>query len=610
MKNEQDQEDLFKRQLSDPKSLGEKGQVDKIKRFSNDAQEIIQFKKELVHTREKIQSNQIEEEKAQEKKEESPKLHFSIPAPKLKRRRSDKPTFVKSKPKFLAVFMNILSLISLFKNKYKKSKRVRFSIFNFLTNGSFFHPDLSVTIFAQQEIISLQELLQPFLKEIYAWGWCDIKGKRILDPFGFNLISECERLMDKKSVEEFLYFPSNAEKSIGSLNAFIRYFYSVMESEENFILLLSNIQKILTVMSVSKEKTRVLENFKLISNLLNEMKNKNIEKNFLIPIFECFLSRPILKKEIESLVEIDSISTTEYYADARLFASMKSKEEQYEKYIAAKTKKIKALLDLIYIIKKDLNFEVKKATGDETNLMNYAVSKNLSKYKGLPHFESLQTHHKTFLAINYFLETYNFFLSKSVEIKKSIADEKALEVTIFDRRVFESEIYYLQNTTQRLLEIAEKSFRGDIFAPASPEGETADTMKIFLTALNTIADQVYSIGEKLNKYSDIHAKMKVDEGPISSSDLGKEKSLYHDYIVYQIPKRKFSDGYYFFQKKISDILLEIRAFCFQYTYHFESLYRNFPPEHNRQSSLKNLVSDQSNFEKKLKSLEKGDDVDF
>jgi hypothetical protein len=612
MQSFNEQEDLLRNQLRNPKSEGEKAQVDKIRKLSEDPDEIIQFKKDLINTKEKYAKKYSDNETGPERSE----INLRTPEPPVrkttqKRRRADQKAFQQERPGFFQVLVNLLSLISLFKSKYSAEKKIRFSFFNYFTNGSFFFPDYTVFKFARTELIPILETLKPIAREMYDWGWCDAHGKRVLDPYGFNLISQFERLLDKRILEEALVHQYAPEKIIESLNNFTKQYFTLIVKKENRKLLAVNVKKILGIMQEAEVREISQENIRLFTRLMDELFEKPVEQNFLVPIFESHMGRPLAENEYKNWLETEPLSSSEYYADPRLMAAMRVKEEAYEKYLSGKIHSLKSTLALIAEVRNDLEFKVVKGKELFFNLIDYAVQKKYSTFKGFPVLEDLLPHQKCFFCTLFFVDTYDSFLSKDLKVKKDLSEQKTVDIRLFDHTLFENDLDHLFNSTDQLKRIAEKGYRGDIFSPSVEEKDISKEHKNHLNILNNIADIYFSIGIKINKYFSNEAKVKDDARPLTEDQLGKIISAYDQYLIFQIPSKKdFREGYYFFQKRIRDILTEIRAFCFQYTYNFEYQFRKFKFESQRKKTLKKLLSEKVILEKIQKSLESGEDVDL
>jgi hypothetical protein len=607
------QEDIFRKQILDPLSEGELFQVEKIRKLSEDPEDILIFKQELVD----LKSKMIKESPAfalSQNLAEVDKLapaDIQHPRPHPKKRKTDDKVFIKTKPGFFQVLLNIFSLLSQFRNKYRKQRKVRFSILNFLKNSSFFFIDDSVIFFAEKEILPLLNLLHPFVRAIYEWGWCDAKGKRILIPLDFNLISNFERFINKRSLEQFFHFPRNPAKSMVALNGFIHYYYELIHDQVHFERLMLNIKKILFLMVDNKSENISMETVKTILKMIMEFSKMNLERNFLIPVFESFVGHPVLNSETKSLIKITPISISEYYADSRLSSIMKAKEEQYKKYIESKLAKSKELLNLIQNAKRDLDYKIEHSKGHFLSLIEHAVFKKYSIYKGFPNFEDLLPHQKCFFAALYFIETYEGFLTSAMKVKKDITREDIIEARIFELSVFKHELEFIFGALNKLRHIAEKGFTGDIFSHLSKDGELTNEMKIHLSNLDSVADMFFFLGYKIYRYFKGNLKKKEEAQPLNADEMGSMLSFYDQYVIFQISTKKdFNEGYYFFQKKISDILMEIKAFCFQYVYHFENQYRKFQGDSDRSKTLKAMISEISLLEKKIKTLENGDDAEL
>ncbi len=598
-------DDLLREQILNPKSEGEKNQVEQIKKFSEDPEEIIRFRKDLQKVKESYSQHQNDTEDSDSKSNAGRRQIQLTP----KRRRYDLPVIEEKKASFFHVFFNLFSLLRLFKGKYKNSTMVDFSFVNFLSNGSFFSPSRNVALFVQKEIIPLQEMMRPFLRNVYQYGWRDKKGKKILDPYSFNLLAEFERLQNKNHVEDFLQYLNQPAKAMEKLNYFLGYYFSITETQADEHSLLNSLKIVITRMVSDDETALSGKNAKLLLKLAEEFISLPIKEKMITPLLESYLARPLDIGDIEQLIKFKSISTTEYYADPQLKARMKILEEKYKKYLEEKKEKTTNLVNNVYALAKALEFR-RDHNGNKVLLVDYAASKKRNMIKGLMESLDLFSHQKPFLTVEFFFDVYFPLIQSSITVKKDFRERRTMEISFFASDVFSEEFHNIDSSRDYLRKFAEKfQTKENIFETSL--NDLTEEQNYQIIVINNVADQFYSIGSKLIKYFSAQIpENQMTEEVITETNLGKRRSIFESYFLHGLPHKKdFQTEYDFFQKTMYEILQEIQAFCFQYAYSYEHQQRQFKSSDSRQKTFKNLLAEKNKLETELEALKKGEEID-
>ncbi len=606
MNQEQHPDSLFKEKFSRPLSQGEKEQVDRLRQFSSNPDEILQVRKSLQDS----QNRQTKEEfnPASETEEDANRianLREQTYPPTPQRRKYDKPMLTRKRKSFFEILFNIFSINNQFAQKYIRSKKVSFGFFNILSNNSFYFPSPEVIRLVDRELIPLVDLLQPMIKKIYLFGWCDSKGKRFFGPFDFNLISELERAMNRRYLENFLIHRLNPVKSLESLFPFLGYYLSITSKPDQIETVKQNIKTALTFMSGSPEDNLQTKDKKTINVLLDQFFSAQITEDFITPILECYYARPILQFDPYDFFQIEPISSTEFYADSKLLFRMKLKEENYRKQLFKKENEIQQQIKFLSAIQEALIYQRTSNQGN-IDLIDFACQYHLAKIKGFSFVSNLFSHHKSYLATLFFMESYRLFLDKEIvlipkkmpegELASNNARQEFERALLFDSEIFSSEILALQNSLTPLQKIADKNFpKDDIFEKYQDDKNSE--IFYYLITLNNVADQFYQIGEKIYRYLQAPQDCKEESSALTFDEMGLLFSYYHHHEVKELSESAdFHFNYLFFQKKISNILYEIMSFAFQYCFHYENQHRVFASESNRKKTLKSFLKDRSSLE--------------
>ena len=596
-------EDVIRGNFSD----SEQGKIEKFLKISESPAEIASYKKRIlspkgpleiqmaaraVHT-EDIFSNLGDMSEVQH-------------ADKNRRRHDQKALYKRVYPLYKARLFQVLfrssALNRHFRDKYHDREMILFRFMNLFKFGTPFYPGEAVCRFVLGYIIPVQRILKPFMKRMYNQGWCNAKGQRILEPYEFNLIVECERCMDVNAANSFLNNRSNPPRAIAAMNSFLGSYYAIVHNPDNVRALLNSVKKILQHIRPGQSDRAVAVQ---LTGMLHDFFNGDIEENFLIPLFESYLCRTLTVSVLDSMMAIRPVSRTEYYADHKLTDAMSAREEEYRKQLFQTKKELKEELDFLETAQAALDQKtVKHDPRGPTNVLvlSLAIESGLKMIPGFPMYGDFLPQHRALFAAQYFISTLAHVLTKKLEIGTSPTDPRSTSAVLFQGDVFISELRSISSNLKNMRQIAERPFIDDIINEI-PKRMGKDIV-IHRHVLNLVADSFYSIGRKLFLYGTAPDDAVSRNIPLTLKDFGMYRTQYERCFLLASPQQvKMAVGRNLFQKSIKEILLEITAFCIQYVYNFECAFRMFEPDSNRQDTLKNMLSAHAFLKDNLKALE-------
>ena len=515
--------------------------------------------------------------------------------------------YKKHQESFFSLLFNYFKRQHLFFENYGLFSPVELSLWQLITQGNPFQLSSSVYSYIKNEIIPKQQYLRPIITKIYQWGWCDPIGRRILKPLEFNLISNTQRVMDATYCEDFLVGPFHPEKSISKLDFFLAYYFSIAYDSANTITLFEASQNILPIIAAEQPDVFELEEIDTILDNLRSFFSQETEDKFVIPLFETYYGHPI--QNIRTYITPIQISDQEYYAEESLKQAMRLKERQYHKRLEQQSQDLSftlAMLDTIQQdLKKDFSYFSQASTkknygGNHKPLIEYIVERGATQLKISP--ESCNPQQRAYLAIQFFIQHYAPILTEILDMRETFASPKLETSALFRDDLFKEEIKIIRENLIQVTNIAGTTSEKKLFK--LPNEQLSNEELSNLNLLNNIADQYFSIAKKLYMY--LHDSDKEISGyPLASVDLEKYKSKFHHHILYSLSGTKTNNLFsqHLVTRVIASILEEIRCFCFQYTYEFESDYRSFAPQSERQETLKTIVANQSNYVQKFHELQ-------
>lgn len=601
-KEDKSSQDLFNDTFFNPKSEGEREQVSRLQQISENPEDILKFKKKLIDAQKSLQ-NEPGETKQNEEEEYSDRLDHQTDRPyppTPQRRRYDRNILKKQKDGFFKILLSIFQRMDKLAAKYIANRRVSFSVLNLLKNNSFFYPNQSVAAFVERDLIPTINHLSPWIKTIYSWGWCDKNGKKVLKPFEFNLISDFERVLNKGYLDNFLIYRHSPAKALQHLNYFLGYLYSILSDKKNVEQLKLSISKTLNQHNAQESGENAIKDSKKINNLIDYFFSLDISHDLTIPLLESYYGHAVNFFNAQDFFELEKISKSEYQADAKLKMTMFSREKAYLKKIESESKLLKKEITNLEYIQKALLFQ-RESPQSKMDLIDFAAQERISKLKGFNFVSDLKAHHKTFASTLFFLDSYRLFLDSPITIKQDQQDTIKLHIQFFDKEVFSNEIYTIEKSVKQLHTISMKLIpKDDLFSAF--HGDQNSEKFYFLITLNHVADQYFSIAEKLHSYLNNNSE-ELSEEPLRSSELSKYKSIHDNTIVVEIKENSdFRSNYLFFQKTYAHVLYEIMSFCYQYTYNFENRHRAFSADSARKKTLKSQLDVRSKLEVQLQEL--------
>lgn len=592
--------ELFRDQVLNPQSEGERHQVDKIKKFSENPDEILKFRKDLDNMSQGLAPQKEENSSIGAK---GTKVSSASRGKSLKRRRYDKRVVKENKRSFFYILMNIFTILGEFAQKYRKKKNVQASILNQLANGSFLYPSKATAEFVSRDIIPLQEMLRPFMRAIYQYGWRNVDGSLLHKPFEFNLIAEFERLQSKRYLDDYLANRHNPAKAVERINHFIGYYFGIAQDPSYKDQLINALKRSITSMATEESSYFSGQNGKLVLNMAEDFWSLPIIPDLMVPLFESYLARPLTEEELLNLLELEEISSSEYFADPQLKARMQVLADKMKKFVQDKKKKIQEQLSNIQTITEALTVQ-KEYNTKMLLLVDFAANQKRNLMKGFTDAYDLFSYQKPYLSSQYFFETYVPLLYGELLVRKEPSDINTITIQLFDLMAFREELDNITASREYMQNFAEKfQTKDDIFE--IPFTGLTEEQNYQIVVLNNVADQFFRIGQKLKNYLQSESQeSKLVQNPVKKEDFGKFRSIYDSYYLHSFPNMShdFLRDFQLYQKQLSGLLYETMAFCLQYTYYFEHQKRNYKAGDEREKTLKELVSQKSTLENEQNKL--------
>jgi hypothetical protein len=303
---------------------------------------------------------------------------------------------------------------------------------------------------------------------------------------------------------------------------------------------------------------------------------------------------------------VEPVSEDKYYADEKLSAEMKAKEEQYRQYLFRKKELLEFKIRAISQIKMDLIYrENDNAIG--LRLTDWALLTENPSILESQDFSKIPLHKKPYYLALFFIHNYADILTQELDLRVSHLENKMVKVILFQENLFQNEINFIKENLQFLKYISSIRYEVNIFNVHV--NELSQELGYHLNNLNFVADKFYHIGIKLLEYS-FGSNHAAASTPLSQPDLGKNRLPCEDYIIYGLVNDSKIQYSHLFLKTIKSTLQEIRSFCFQYSYYLEHQYRIFPKDNPlREMTLRNFIDSESQLTDLLKKIESGEDID-
>jgi hypothetical protein len=565
-----------------PETLGEQNQAERLKRFSKDPNDILKTREKLEKLKEDLQEKYENQEN-------------------IIRRYNRGKLFVITPPSFLEQIFLYSKVKEKFKQKYGKRRKIKSSFFNLLLRQSLFFPGDEVIKYLEREGMQIIGFLKPVMKILYEAGWLDVKGKTILSPEEFNLIHRAKNIVEDENIEDFFRHYKRPIDVIEKLKRFLSNFFLITLEEGYTTKLIEaiykSIEKILTDEELKNQKREIIGYIEMLFG-------GDFEENVIFPTIESAYLRPFSKKELKKFIVLPPMDLN-YEADPKLSSTMEARKKRYKKELKDKIEAIKEEIEFINDLKSSLSYKLtlpsdKKADilqaiihiiyeGDKATIIK--VQKNIVSY--------------ILSLIQAFNLIYSFILEGNVKIRALNGEIK--EVFIFDETLFQQELETIRKYQANISTFSKKGYNMNILK----KEELNDEERVFINILNHINDAFFFIGEKLYKAIKGHTSQKkvlpqtgdFHIEPLSEKTLGKAMIPFFDNQLVHMATGGMGIKYSLNNKKIYEILEEIKAFSFSFAYKFEYQYRNFS-SHVRFESLRDKIEKINNLMEEKAKLEK------
>ncbi len=560
--NPMDDRKYLKKVMETPEGEFERAQAKRLRAFSTRYDEIITIRKKLKEMKDDLEAS---EESLSFQKE---MFTRTDEIPKFRNRYYDR-SILKARPRgFLGRFTHYFELKRQFKEKYGKKSPVSVHILNYLIHGALFYPSDEVCSFVQ-EILILQEELREPVRRMYTSGWLDKIGADVLTPLEFNLVSELERLTADPSIFNFLIHRKKPHIAIEKVNPFLGYFLSLTRSSQHRAKLYNAVRK-----SLQKITSPDICDIALIDNIvfrIERLLSEHTLNRFIIPLFECAFMKPLSSEEILKMVSLDEIDETCYRADTKLIEVMEERKHLFNE----------ALKKSIFALEEELNYVLDlKASLEAPYELLGNRSGNFLDYLRYYYYQTKKLpcpHKDSNLAItagdlcDIFTLSYETILSEGCSIK--IAND-IKTVRIFEIALFQREIDAIRTNRRALINYDRKRYTPHILYSNSREGEEA----FFLKSLSEISDAFYSIGEKMyhiikgNDESSLKEE-KTTDMLINERNMGKTRIPFATHVISGKESQMYM--YTVANRKVREVLEDIKIFAFNFAYFFEPKKRDF-----------------------------------
>lgn len=579
------QYDDFENQFKNPKTRGEEEQVKRLRKYSDDPAE-------LKHIRKKLESAGYGEKKTFKQK---PKNYagYNRKTPIPQRRKEDSPVFFIKKQGFFK------SLINLFKSTIltkKDNKRyIKSSFICFFKYGCGYILNENVIQFVSSYIIKWQEKFRPVLSTLYKTGWRTESGRKYLSPVEFNIISSCSRLTNEHRLHEVVYQPDNTNYIFKVSNAFIHYYYQIINTGVN--TLIKSVQNALYTYIMESPEHKLKNKPEEYANFIKEFFDGRVEKDFILPLTEAVSGEiktiDILKKECR----VTLLDTNNYRAEPELLTLMQLRAEQYKAKSEKLKEDIKNELWFINIVLGDLQkfFKIqnKNLTAVELALL---LSKGiLTKQKNVIR--------EIVAAVSFFNEYFTPLITLSFPARLQGRIEY---IQLFTKHVFSENV---NNIVIKINEL-KPNMDNDKYSDILNELSTTDYQQIqYVTNVGDICNSFYSIGEKLISVTTFSEKKKVGVKPIDLTELDKFTIPFPDYnVLHQVQDQKNEEIFTLKNKTVKEIIEHIRIFCFNFIRHFEPAYEFRNGKIVKRRTIFSRLEKNQLLKEFLKKLESEEDI--
>jgi hypothetical protein len=508
----------------------------------------------------------------------------------------------------LGIIRQLLSYGSakrLFLEKYgaQVRKRVSWSIWYLFTEGVLFFPSIAVYSHVQDLIRRLEEL-RPIFRKMYSSGWLNAEGADVLTPLEFNIVAETERLVGDTSVVNYLINFKRPGTAIEKMNPFLGHYISITRDEKTRVVVRDSAEKsLLKIVYPDGADPKLIK--KTLASL-DAFLDGSVDREVLVPLFECAFCRAFDAKGLRDLIKLRPIDTEAYRADPTLLGLMSARKKKYLEMIKSKAMDIENRISLVLDILEATNGpeEMTPAGGRDLleELLNQAYHYN----------EKVLSSKLRNIAIvvsdlcDVFFLNYASCLTEEIKIKQGGA---AGSVRIFKNSLFIEELNKIEIERHLMTEFIKKTYGFDVFTKTSLSPEEA----AFMNVVNSIVDCFYSIGMKL--YSAIkghrdHEKRESIETvdiAIDERRMGNARIPYAQDVILG-GHGSAGQATALYGKSVMASIQEIKRFCFCFAGRFEHRYRDLSAS-GRGGTIASMIAGLDELYHKLEHLQKGENVE-
>lgn len=582
----------FKEIFDEPLTEGEKEQVDKIKKYSTDPDEVIKIRQQLdklASDRELFDfskpldiKNEILSERA------SKESRF--------RRREDEFEFPVSKAGFFRKFLWLFTKKSLFKAKYPDKSLVKTSFSSLIFFGNSLVLGKYVQKFITEYIFKWQKLFKPVLKVIYRSGWRNRAGKPILTQKEFNIIGTCERLANTRGISEALYSPANTNYIFKKSCLFLNYYYQIVQAGSK--LLISSFVKAMKALADEHKVDAFRNSIEEYCTHLFNFFDLRVENSFIIPLLEAMSGETLFPDQARSKSKITILEINEYRAPEKLKLIMKAREESYNNRINKIANQLKAEIAFLEPISADL--EYKYFLHDKYfSPIEFALT-IMGNRKSEHCIQNMYT------SILFFDKYFAPFITMRVPIRMEGSMEYA---EIFTKEVFEDNYSKIVKLKNELKKYFDEKFSECIKAELLKS--SIDTGKC-IKLVSEICDEFFDMGKKLLKSMTAVVKGKITFRPIDPASLGKINIPYFDRTIHGEGKNNDKAEFTLNGMLVKQAMEQIRVFCINFVVYFEPPFRysSAKGDNKKKKTLYIRIISKDELKSILERFENGEDIDI
>ncbi len=581
------QNNEFEKQFNNPITEGEKAQVNRIKKYSEDPLEIKQI-------RQKLENAGYGEKKPIQQKKKSP-IIYSKKNPIPQRRKEDTPVIFIKKKGFFRTLIILITGQSPILTKKDNSRNLKSSIFSFFKYGCVYILQESVVKFVSGYIIKWQEKLKKIFDMLYKAGWRTESGMKYLSPEEFNLITICSRLANEHSLHEIIYQPENTKYIFKISNAFIHYYYQIVNTGVN--KLITSFQNALYTYIMNAPELNLKNTPEYYANFIKEFFDGRIEKDFIIPLLEAVTGEIKTINNLRRETRVSLIDTNNYRAEPELLTLMRSRAEQYKTKSIKLKKDIEKEIFFINTVLIDLQkfFKIQNKSISAIDIALLLSSNILSKQKNVIR--------EIIAVVTYFNEYFTPIITMSFP---SRLQGRMEYIQLFTKHVF------LDDVNVILLKIEElKPYTNhEQYKNLLKELSVTDTQQLTCaTAIGDICNSFYSIGKKLLTATTYSEKKKIAVKPIDITEINKFTIPFQDYnILHQVQNQKNEEIFSIKNKTVNEIIEHIRIFCFNFIKEYEPAYEYRAAKVEKRKTIFSRLEKHQILKEFLKKLNSEEDI--